>query len=148
MGNWEHRHRVVPAVFLIFRDGDNVLLLRRANTGYMDGSYSLPAGHLDGNEPAIVAACREALEEVGAEIAPEDLRLVHIMHEMAEGHERINLGFEVQRYGGTLRNMEPHKCDELRWVSADELPANTVPQVVAIFEKIRNSEVYSDHNFR
>jgi hypothetical protein len=36
----------------------------------------------------------------------------------------------------------------LRWVSADELPANTVPQVVAIFEKIRNSEVYSDHNFR
>jgi 8-oxo-dGTP diphosphatase len=148
MANWERRHRIIPAVFLIFREGDNVLLLLRANTGYMDGSYSLPAGHVDGNEPAIVAACREALEEVGAEISPEDLRLVHTMHEMAEGHERINLGFEVQRYGGTLKNMEPDKCDELRRVSIDELPPNTVPQVVAIIKKVRNGEVYSDHNFR
>jgi len=147
MGNWEHRHRVIPAVFLIFRDGDKVLLLRRANTGYMDGFFSFPAGHVDGNEPAAVAACREAYEEVGVIIKPEDLELVHTVHEKAEGHERINLGFEVKHYEGKLTNMEPEKCDELRWVPANGLPKDVIPSVREMLEHIFAGRRYSDYNF-
>ena len=48
----KERFKLIPAVFLIFRRGDEVLLLRRANTGYQDGKYGLVAGHLDGDELA------------------------------------------------------------------------------------------------
>ena len=147
MGNWEQRHRVIPAVFLVFRDGDKVLLLRRANTGYMDGYFSIPAGHVDGDEPAIEAACREALEEVGVTIKPKDLELVHTVHEKAEGHERMNLGFEVKAYEGTLTNMEPEKCSELQWAPLDKLPDNIVPSVRELLEHIAAGRRYSDYNF-
>jgi 8-oxo-dGTP diphosphatase len=147
MGNWEHRHRVIPAVFLIFTKDNQILMLKRANTGYKDGWYSLPAGHVDGNEPAVVAACREAKEEVGVDIDPKDLRLVHTMHEMADGHERINLGFKVLNYKGELKNMEPHKSDEIRWASLRDLPEKTVDQVKMFVEKYLQGEPYSDFNF-
>lgn len=42
----KERFKVVPAVYLVLRRGEGVLLLRRANTGYQDGKYSLIAGHL------------------------------------------------------------------------------------------------------
>jgi 8-oxo-dGTP diphosphatase len=94
-----------------------------------------------------VAACREAKEEVGVTVMPDDLQLVHTMHEMAEGHERMNLGFEVARYSGKLKNMEPNKCDELRWSLLTELPENTVEQVKEIFKNVSAGKVYSDYNF-
>ncbi|MGD8997230.1 MAG: NUDIX hydrolase, partial [Anaerolineae bacterium] len=44
------RFKLVSAVHLfLVRDGQ-VLLLRRSNTGYEDGNYSVVAGHLNGDE--------------------------------------------------------------------------------------------------
>lgn len=86
------RFTLVLAAYLIIRQDDKVLLIRRANTGYYDGMYALPAGHVDGNEPAHRAAIREAKEEVGVTIHEEDLRFVHVMHRVAEegDHERVD----------------------------------------------------------
>jgi 8-oxo-dGTP pyrophosphatase MutT (NUDIX family) len=147
MGTWEHRHRVILAVFAIFRDGDKVLLLKRINTGYMDGYYSMPAGHADGGESADSALCREAREEVGVTVLPRDIRLAHVVHERADGHERINLGFEVHHYTGTLINAEPHKSSELRWASINDLPENTIPSVKDMLQRVAAGEVYSTWNF-
>ncbi|MDQ3005393.1 MAG: NUDIX domain-containing protein, partial [Chloroflexota bacterium] len=52
-------------VHLLFFRQNEMLLLRRFNTGFRDGEYSVPAGHLDGGEPVMSAATREAQEEVG-----------------------------------------------------------------------------------
>jgi 8-oxo-dGTP diphosphatase len=40
--------------------------MKRAGTGFGDGAYSLPSGHMDGGETAARAAQREAAEELGA----------------------------------------------------------------------------------
>lgn len=144
---WQHRFTLIPVVFIVVRKDNKILLLRRKRTGYMDGYYSLPADHVDGGEPAIVAACREAKEEVGLALKPEALRLIHTMHEQAEGHERMNLGFEAVRYTGEPENMEPNKCDELRWAALDDLPVNLVPSIKFLLEKIEAGEPYSDFNF-
>ena len=144
------KFKVIPAAYTIFRDGDKVLLLRRANTGYHDGEYSLPAGHIDGNEPALVAAAREVQEEVGISVPLENFHLVHTLHSKSdepEPHERVSFFFEITQWADTPYNAEPEKCDELRWVPITDLPANMVPEVGQVLTKVAVGEFYSDFNF-
>jgi 8-oxo-dGTP pyrophosphatase MutT (NUDIX family) len=67
------RLHAIVAVHLFLVRGDEILLLRRFNTGYEDGNYSVTAGHLDGGEPVLAAMLREAREEAGIELA----RIIH-----------------------------------------------------------------------
>jgi len=112
---------------LIFRE-EEVLLLRRFNTGYRDGEYSLPAGHLDGGETVLAAAGREAAEETGIRIPPGGAVFSSVMHRM-EGDERIDFFLEVREWEGEPFNAEPEKCDDLCWAHPSHLPANLVPYV-------------------
>jgi len=146
------RFTIIPAVYIIFRDGNKILLLQRANTGYMDGLYGLPSGHVDGNEPAVDAAVREAKEEAGVELDRKDLTLVHTMHRRVgdgdrHGHERMDLFFEAYRWRGEPKNAEPHKCSEIGWYDADSLPVAMIPEVAAVLGRVQAGEPYSDYNF-
>ena len=105
-----------------------MLLLRRLNTGYADGQYSVPAGHLDGNETVVAAAIREAQEEIGVTIAVADLTVVGVMHRRA-GDERIDFFTAATCWTGDPHNCEPAKCDNLLWADPDHLPANVIPYV-------------------
>ncbi|MBI2028871.1 NUDIX domain-containing protein [Candidatus Gottesmanbacteria bacterium] len=53
------------AVYLVMVKNDRLLIQRRYKTGWMDGRYSLIAGHLEGEETAFSAMVREAKEEAG-----------------------------------------------------------------------------------
>src|SRR5688500_8188790 len=117
----QSRFTFVSSVHLVLVRDQHVLLLRRLNTGYEDGNYSVPAGHLDGGEQVKQAAIREAREEIGCEIAPEDLDVVGIMHRKADD-ERIDFFVVATRWEGEPRNCEPDKCDQLRWVDIGNLP--------------------------
>jgi ADP-ribose pyrophosphatase YjhB (NUDIX family) len=140
------RFRAVVAVHLMLLRGREVLLLRRANTGYADGNYSVVAGHLDGNETARQAMVREAAEEAGIIVAPADLRFVHVMHrkEAAEADERIDLFFTATRWQGEPEIREPEKCSELRWASLNALPPNMVPYVRAALDHYRQQRAYAE----
>jgi 8-oxo-dGTP pyrophosphatase MutT (NUDIX family) len=140
------RFRAVVAVHLLLLRGAEVLLLRRANTGYEDGNYSVIAGHLDGNETASQAIAREAAEEAGILVRSADLRFFHIMHrkEAVEAEERIDLFFAATRWRGEPKIGEPEKCGELRWAALDVLPANMVPYVRVALEQVRQNRRFSE----
>lgn len=140
------RFRAVVAVHLLLLRGEEVLLLRRDNTGYEDGNYSVIAGHLDGNETASQAMAREAAEEAGIKVAPADLRFVHVMHRKESDHaeERIDLFFATTRWQGEPEIREPDKCSELRWAVLDALPATMVPYVRAALDHYRQHHAYAE----
>lgn len=120
------------AVFILLVHEDQVLVLRRANTGYRDGQYTVPAGHLEGNETAIAAAIREAKEEVNVTIATEDAMVVGIMHrgpEADQDFEYVDFYVLARRWAGDPTNNEPEKCDDVRWAPMDRLPASTIPYI-------------------
>ncbi|MDQ5919360.1 MAG: 8-oxo-dGTP diphosphatase [Patescibacteria group bacterium] len=140
----KQRHMIVPAAYLILRKGKEVLLSRRFQTGFMDGSYSLPAGHVDAGESIRTCAVREALEEIGVTVRPEDLRLVHTRSRLAADYERVDLFFEAVTWSGEIQNKEPEKCDDLAFFSLDALPEAMVSDVREVLLAVRDGVTYSE----
>jgi 8-oxo-dGTP diphosphatase len=122
------RTRFPVTVHLFFFRENQILLLRRFNTGFRDGEYSVPAGHLDGGETVIAAAAREAEEEIGVRIEAQDTVFSSVMHRL-DGEERVDFFVHIHKWQGEPFNAEPEKCDDLLWAEMDQLPANTVPYV-------------------
>lgn len=76
----EHSFALIPASYVYLVRDDQVLLQRRANTGYMDGHWVAgAAGHVEAAESAREAAVREAYEELGVRIDAEDLELITVI---------------------------------------------------------------------
>jgi len=137
------RSRYPVAVHLFFLRENQILLLRRFNTGYEDGSYSVPAGHVDAGETVTQAAVREAMEEVGVIINPADMQIVHVMNRKSED-ERIDFFVTLRRWVGEAINAEPEKCDDICWVKLGELPQNTIPYVKHALECFQSGKYYSE----
>lgn len=142
----KERFKLIPAVYLVLRRDNEVLLLRRANTGYQDGKYGLISGHVDGDELATVAMAREAKEEAGIDVHPKDLRFVHVVHRLGESNdqERVDFFFEATKWDGEVTNMEPQKCDDLSWFQLDNLPENMLPIVKSVLTDVLNGVAYSE----
>ena len=123
------RFKLIPeAHIFLMNDNHEVLLLRRFNTGYEDGNYSVIAGHIDGDEEIKAAAIREAKEEADIEIRPSYIEVVGVMHRKAKD-ERVSFFLAASKWSGDIVNAEPDKCDDLSWRSIHDLPANMVPYV-------------------
>jgi ADP-ribose pyrophosphatase YjhB (NUDIX family) len=135
------------AVHLILIKDDQILLLRRCNTPWRNGWYSVIAGHVDGNETIAHAMAREALEEGGLTIQEDDLRIVHVLHRTSN-FEFIDYFFVPEKYSGVPKNMEPEKCDDLSWFPIDALPENTIPYIRHAMERIRTGVVFSEFDER
>lgn len=126
------RYRAIVDVHLILLRDGRILLAERQRTGYADGMYNLPSGHLEDGESVVAGAIREAGEEVGIQLDPAALVCAHVLHHRnAEEQGRIGFFFTAIRWHGEPENREPHKCAKLIWADPDLLPANTVPYTAA-----------------
>ncbi len=144
----KERFKLIVDVSLVLVQNEQILLARRFQTGYADGLYNLPSGHLEDGEPAREAMVREVKEEIGIVIRPEDLEHVITTHRFYEDGERIGLFFMVRRWDGQPCNLEPNKCDDLRWFPLRSLPENIVPFVRQGINCYLNNKSYDEFGWK
>jgi len=137
------RFKLIASLYLFLIRDDKILLMRRFQTGYEDGNYGLPSGHLEDNESAIEGLIREVKEEIGVRIKASDLQLVHIKHRR-EKDTRIDLFYTAKKYYGNIMNAEPEKCDEVKWFKLGKLPKNIIPYVKNALECYLKGIIYSE----
>lgn len=140
------RFKMRVAVHLILKEDNKILLLKRKNTGFGDGNYSVVAGHLDGNETVKQAMKREAYEEAGILVEEKDLEIVHVMHTKLED-ESIYYFIYCDKYKGNVVNNEPNKCDELSFYDVNYLPDNIIDYVKVGIYNYSKEIYFSSYGF-
>ncbi len=139
------RFQVVPAAYILFLRGDEVLLQLRQNTGYYDGHWAAAAaGHVEEGESVLTAATREAEEELGVVVAEADLVPLTVMHRTDNNHEpideRVDFFFTCRTWSGEPRRMEPDKAAALEWFPLAALPTPVVPHELLVLDRLASGE--------
>ncbi len=111
---------------LLVNSMGEVLFGKRQETGYQDGAWQLPSGHLEAGESLAAALIREAREQTGVVIDEQDVEFAHVMHN-SSGGGRMDFFFVVRNWAGEPENREPGKCSQLNWFSLGALPYDVIP---------------------
>lgn len=134
-------------VGLFLKKGNQILLMKRQNTGFEDGKYALVSGHVEENESLKAAMLREAREEIGIELDEEDLKLLGVHHRNT-GQNYINFFFMCENYKGQEKNCEPDKCSEIRWFDLEQLPENLGETTKGVMQNWKTGEVLYEKDWK
>lgn len=143
----EH-YKILSAVLpVVIREKDGreeVLLLRRANTNYMDGRWDFAgSGHVEAGETASQALCRELFEETGLMARPEDAVFLHVSHRIKEP-TYYDFYFQIKVWTGEPAIREADKCSGMAWFPTDALPEDMIPNRRRAFLLAKNGVRYSE----
>lgn len=143
--------RPYVAAFTVFRKDGKMAFLLRQNTNWMNGHYGLPAGKVDHGESITQAAIREAKEEVGVEIKPENLKHKTTVFRTSYDDDPeifwFDIVFEVTEWEGELYNAEPHKHSDLAWFDLENLPKNVAPYIHFYLEQVKADRPYAEYGW-
>lgn len=142
----KHQPTTILTSYLVLKQDGKVLLALRQNTGYCDGQWGLPAGHVESGESMTTALCREIQEEIGIVLDPKQVQLKHVIHRKSDldGSERIDGFFEADHWTGKLENLEPEKCGRLEWFPLNVLPDEIIPYVRETLQCMRQGIGYRE----
>lgn len=131
MTTQHERNKTIPTVYLVLRRDNEILLMRHQGSGYYDGWYSVPAGHVEAGELPLDALLRETKEELGITLDKEHTHFAHAMYRTKhdETGDRTDYFFVTTRWEGEPTVREPHKCDDVRWFPLHALPKNMMHHV-------------------
>lgn len=113
------RNPGVGAAVVVFNDGGQLLMVRRAPGATREGYWSIPAGFVDYGEEIRSAAARELEEETGLVAEVGDVVFVASnFHDPAK--LTVGIWFAGTVTGGTLRAGDD--ADDVGWFDLDDLP--------------------------
>ena len=140
------RNKLPISVQLLLENQNKILLMKRKNTGYEDGKYSLPGGHVEANEEIRKALIREAKEEIGININMEDVEFYKVLNRrVSENQEYVDFVFKTTRWSGNINNNEKDKCEEIIWVDKDNIPVNALDFITKVLSE--NNSTYLPFNW-
>jgi 8-oxo-dGTP diphosphatase len=142
------RFQLLVTVNILLIKDNEILLTRRFNTGFYDGFYECPSGHIDGKESVRKAAVRELMEEVGVIATVEDVKVVHVVHRYGEKNERVEFYLVAEKWEGEPSIKEIDKCDDVAWFSLDQFPEHMVPKTKAAIDSYLTGEIYSEFDWK
>ena len=117
-------HNPKVGVGVLLADAQGRILLTLRKRAPEANHWSIVGGKLDYFEPLEKCAAREALEEVGVEIAIERLLCVTDHCLPQEDQHWVAPAYLGRIIKGVATNCEPDKTEEVRWFAPAELPAN------------------------
>lgn len=142
-----HYRSLVAVYAIVINDKEEILLLRRHNTGYRDGFYDMPAGHLEENEWLREATARELFEETGLQTTVDDLEFVELLHRVSSsGRTYLDVFFYVKQWTGNATIQEPEKCDDLGWFPLSDLPKLVPHQHQTLSDRIKQIHYREYHD--
>lgn len=125
---------IIGIAAIIFNDKNEVLLLhRKSKVG--KNTWGFPGGKLDINEGLEDCIKRETKEECNINII--DLEFVNLTNDIMYDIEQhyVTLYYKILSYDGELKNMEPNKCDEIKWFNINNLPINLFSPIKNLLKK-------------
>lgn len=143
-----YKSRIIVDLLITRKDEngeEEILLSLRKNTGYKDGEYELPGGHVDEGEDLMGAMIREADEELKIKIEREDIDIVHILHHYKGG--ALKFIIKANKYQGDLQIGEADVCEELKWFKVNSLPDNMNEKIRKAIIEIYNNIFYDNSDF-
>lgn len=127
-------------VAVIWNEQGQVLIDRRRAKGLLGGLWEFPGGKMEPGETIINCIEREIQEEIGIDIVVGD-QLMTIDH--AYTHFRVTLNVHHCRY--IAGEPQPLECEEVRWVTVDELDQFPFPkanvQIITALQQTQISQI-------
>lgn len=124
-------------VAVIWNDRQQILIDRRRQEGLLGGLWEFPGGKVEPGESIEECIRREIEEELGIIVAVGD-RLTTVHH--AYSHFRVTLN--VHHCHHLSGEPQPIECDEVRWVTLDEIEQFPFPKAnVQIIDALKQIDL-------
>jgi 8-oxo-dGTP diphosphatase len=123
-----HFQLIVDVHLLLVSAGD-LLLGRRAGTGYGDGAFEPPCGRLAERETLVEAAVRVAAAQMGVGLDPARVSLAHVLHDVS-GAGRMAFFLTADGWADEACPIPPapgtRSYSDFGWYPLTDLPANMI----------------------